>query len=164
MKDSPQAEAVDYRIQSAREGYEVLLRNKSAITKKDSDDQNPVLFVHGATYGATDTFDYRIGGYSWMDMLAQQGFDVWCLDILGYGQSDRPREMREDPENNPPLSDTEHAVLEIHQAVSFILDRRLLCGTLSGAGGTSAIIRSALDRGRIVVTREGFNAPGHWRL
>ena len=60
MKDSPQAEAVDYRIQSAREGYEVLLRNKSAITKKDSDDQNPVLFVHGATYGSTDTFDYRI--------------------------------------------------------------------------------------------------------
>ena len=57
MKDNPQAEAVDYRIQSAREGYEVLLRNKSAITKKDSDDQNPVLFVHGATYGATDTFD-----------------------------------------------------------------------------------------------------------
>ena len=91
MKDSPLAEAVDYRIQSAREGYEVLLRNKTAMTKKASDDQNPVLFVHGATYGATDTFDYRIGGYSWMDMLAQQGFDVWCLDILGYGQSDRPR-------------------------------------------------------------------------
>ena len=110
MKDSPQAEAVDYRIQSAREGYEVLLRNKSAITKKDSDDQNPVLFVHGATYGSTDTFDYKIGDYSWMDMLAQHGFDAWCLDILGYGRSDRPKEMGEAPENNPPLSDTEHAV------------------------------------------------------
>ena len=124
MKDRPLLEAADYRIHSARGGYEVLLRNKTAMTKKASDDQNPVLFVHGATYGSTDTFDYRIGGYSWMDMLAQQGFDAWCLDILGYGQSDRPQEMSEAPEKNPPLSDTEHAVLEIHQAVSFILDQR----------------------------------------
>ena len=124
MGNSPQVERVDFRVKSAREGYEVLLRNKDAITNKAGIDQNPILFVHGATYGSTDTFDYKIGDYSWMDMLAQHGFDVWCLDILGYGRSDRPKEMGEAPENNPPLSDTEYAVSEIHKAVSFILDRR----------------------------------------
>ena len=54
------------------------------------------------TYASTLTFDYEIEGASWMDQLAQQGFDTWCIDLLGYGCSDRPKAMNEPAEDHPP--------------------------------------------------------------
>ncbi len=103
----------DYRIPSLRDGLELLLRNKHLIDEEQRLPGMTVLFVHGATYGSSDTFDYEIEGMSWMDQLAGLGFDAWCLDLLGYGQSDRPAEMNEPPEENAPLVDTEHAVQEV---------------------------------------------------
>ena len=90
----------DYRIPSLRDGLELLLRNKHSSNEDQRLPGMTVLFVHGATYGSSDTFDYEIEGMSWMDQLAGLGFDAWCLDLLGYGQSDRPAEMNEPPEDN----------------------------------------------------------------
>lgn len=114
----------DHRIPSALAGYDVLLRNKRQDSNASGEGNKTVLFVHGATYGATDTFDYAINGQSWMDLMAEQGFDAWCLDLLGYGQSDRPSAMDEAPTNHPPLVDTAHAVLEVDNAVTHILHSR----------------------------------------
>ena len=114
----------DYRIASATDGYGLVLRNKHL---NDAEHRLPgvnVLFVHGATYGATSTFDYPIGGHSWMDEMAADGFDTWCLDLLGYGQSDRPAEMDAEPAEHPPLVDTAHAVAEVGRAVDYILADR----------------------------------------
>ena len=114
----------DYRIVSPVENYGLLLRNK---IRGDSDlghSMRSVLFIHGATYGSTSTFDYQIEGESWMDKMAGQGFDVWCLDLLGYGQSDRPREMLVAPSLNDPIVDTAHAIREMDIAVDFILRHR----------------------------------------
>ncbi|MDA0823370.1 MAG: alpha/beta fold hydrolase [Proteobacteria bacterium] len=111
----------DHRFASATAGYTVLLRNKVAIDFDDNSPQNTVLFVHGATYGSTYTFDYAVDGYSWMDWMALSGFNVWCIDLLGYGGSDRPHEMDEPPDQNAPLVDTRHAVAEIDGAIDFIL-------------------------------------------
>ena len=114
----------DHRISSALTGYDLLLRNKHLDSHIAGEASKTVLFVHGATYGATDTFDYAINGQSWMDLMAEQGFDTWCLDLLGYGQSDRPSAMDEAPTNHPPLVDTAHAVLEVGNAVTHILHSR----------------------------------------
>lgn len=111
----------DFRIPSAMTNYQIVLRNKY---RGDTSPGKTVLFVHGATYGATDTFDYAIDGQSWMDLMADQGFDTWCLDLLGYGQSDRPEQMNQPPEANPPLVDTDHAVIEVENAVAHILAAR----------------------------------------
>ncbi len=48
-----------------------------------------VLFVHGATFPSALAAGYRLNGRSWMEDLAAAGFDVWALDFLGYGGSDR---------------------------------------------------------------------------
>ena len=107
----------DCRIPSLHNGLQLLLRDKRLIDEGQRQPVMTVLFVHGATYGSSDTFDYEIEGMSWMDQLAGIGFDAWCLDLLGYGQSDRPAEMSEPPEDNAPLVDTEHAVQEVGFAV-----------------------------------------------
>ena len=114
----------DYRIPSALDGYTLLLRNKRLQQEEREGPRKTVLFVHGATYGSSDTFDYQMSGQSWMDHLAAQHFDVWCLDLLGYGQSDRPAQMDQPADANAPIVDTAHAIQEMDHAVSFIFDQR----------------------------------------
>ncbi len=52
-----------------------------------------VLFVHGAGTPAEVTFDVPYGDYSWMAYLAKAGFDVFAMDMTGYGRSTRPSPM-----------------------------------------------------------------------
>src|SRR5437868_9910131 len=48
------------------------------------------LFVHGAGTPAEVAFDVPYQDYSWMAYLAQAGFDVFAMDVTGYGRSTRP--------------------------------------------------------------------------
>jgi len=52
-----------------------------------------VLFVHGAGTPAEVAFDPPAEGYSWMGHLAEAGFDVFSMDMTGYGRSTRPSPM-----------------------------------------------------------------------
>ncbi len=45
-----------------------------------------VLLVHGATWSSYCTFD-TLPGYSLMDALAEDGWDVWAVDLHNYGAS-----------------------------------------------------------------------------
>jgi pimeloyl-ACP methyl ester carboxylesterase len=48
-----------------------------------------VLLVHGGTWSGRPDFDLQIRDYSLMDFLAKAGYDVWAIDIHGYGHSDK---------------------------------------------------------------------------
>lgn len=52
-----------------------------------------VLYVHGATFPAALSVNYRLKGRSWADDLHSRGFDVWAFDLAGYGRSERTREL-----------------------------------------------------------------------
>lgn len=69
----------------------VLLRSASLADRV-------VLFVHGAGTPAEVAFDVPHAGYSWMAYLAEDGFDVFSMDLTGYGRSTRPSPM-DDPCN-----------------------------------------------------------------
>ena len=105
----------EYTLPSGRPSLFLRLRNKRRAGSTTS-----VLFVHGATYPSTVTFDYAIEGSSWMDHLANRGLDTWCIDLLGYGISDRPPEMSRAALENNPLVDTVEAVSDVKRAVDFI--------------------------------------------
>ena len=60
-----------------------------------------VLFVHGGTYPSVPDYDLRFKDYDWMAYLARSGFDVYSMDIQGYGWSTRPFPMG-DPCNVSP--------------------------------------------------------------
>ncbi len=59
-----------------------------------------VLFVHGGYSPATLAFDVQYRDYSWMEFLAYGGYDVFAMDMTGYGRSSRP--MMDDPCNLDP--------------------------------------------------------------
>ena len=58
-------------------------------------DDRVVLFVHGAGTPAEVAFDVPYEDYSWMAYLAAAGFDVFSMDMTGYGRSTRPHVMND---------------------------------------------------------------------
>jgi len=53
-----------------------------------------ILFVHGSSMASTPTFDLQVPGRpdsSAMDYFARLGYDTWCVDMEGYGRSDKRR-------------------------------------------------------------------------
>src|SRR5579871_5015684 len=53
------------------------------------------LFIHGAGTPAEVSFDVPYQDYSWMAYLAHAGFDVFSMDMTGYGRSTRPPAMND---------------------------------------------------------------------
>ena len=102
---------------------EIYVRNKRPADLSAFRPERTVLFVHGATYPAHTSFDLKLDGMSWMDYIAARGYDVYLLDLRGYGRSTRPKEMDEAPEANPPIVRGTAAVKDISAVVDFILAR-----------------------------------------
>ena len=105
-------------------GVDIYVRNKRPAELTAFAPGRTVLFVHGSTYPAHTSFDLPLGGESWMAYIASRGFDVYCLDLRGYGRSTRPAAMNEPPEANPPVTRTPTAVKDIAAVLDFILKRR----------------------------------------
>jgi pimeloyl-ACP methyl ester carboxylesterase len=83
-----------------------------------------LLFVHGATYPAETFFDLPAGGASMMDMLAARGWDVWLLDVRGYGRSTRPASMDGPLGQGTPVASTAEAARDLGATIDFIMQRR----------------------------------------
>ena len=59
-----------------------------------------------------------------MDYIAQHGWDVYLVDVRGYGRSTRPPEMDQPAASNSPIVTTDVAVKDVGSAIDFILQRR----------------------------------------
>jgi pimeloyl-ACP methyl ester carboxylesterase len=57
--------------------------------------QRVVLFVHGSGTPGEVAFDVPYADFSWMEYLAHAGFDVFAMDMTGYGRSTRPPAMND---------------------------------------------------------------------
>jgi pimeloyl-ACP methyl ester carboxylesterase len=122
--DPPKLETESYRIPSVDPGIELYMRNKHPAGAAAFAPDKILLFVHGATYPAETAFDLPLNGTSMMDYLAKQGYDLYLVDIRGYGGSTRPAEMDKPASENKPFADTVTAVKDVGAAVDHILHRR----------------------------------------
>ena len=61
-----------------------------------ADRKGTVLFVHGSSMASQPTFDLHVEGRpfsSVMNWFAVRGYDTWCVDMEGYGRSDKHRDI-----------------------------------------------------------------------
>lgn len=114
----------EFRVPAGDLGIELYVRNKRPASMSQFPGERVLLFVHGSSYPAETAFDLPLDGMSWMDYIARHGYDVYLVDVRGYGGSTRPPEMDQPADSNPPLVRTEVAVRDVGSAVDFIRKRR----------------------------------------
>ena len=107
-------------VPSAMADVSIYVRNKHPAGMTYFTPERTVLFVHGATYPAETAFDLRLDGFSWMDYIARRGFDVYLLDVRGYGRSTRPPAMDAPAKASPPFANTADARADVDAVVEFI--------------------------------------------
>ena len=122
--EAPKLVTEHIMIEAADPGIKLYVRNKRPEDMKQFTSEKTLLFVHGATQPAEATFDLPLEGLSWMDYIAQHGWDVYLVDVRGYGRSTRPPEMDQPAASNPPIVTTDVAVKDVGSAIDFILQRR----------------------------------------
>jgi pimeloyl-ACP methyl ester carboxylesterase len=105
-------------------GIELYVRNKHPEGVTKFGPEKIVLFVHGAGFSSESVFDLPLNNLSWMDYVAQRGWDVYIMDLRGYGLSTRPPEMSKPAAENPPIVNTDVAVRDVGAVVDHILARR----------------------------------------
>jgi len=120
--------AEEYMIESGDPGIRLFVRNKhpAGMTQYRSD--KTVLYVHGSSQAASCTFDLKLGQESWMDYIAKRGYDVYLVDLRGFGRSTKLPEFAKPANESPPVVRTDVAVRDIAAAVDFILQRRRVTG------------------------------------
>ncbi len=94
-KENPQVRAVDHMVPHvstvpANKGEKVQLYVREKFSG-DATGKPVVLMVHGGFSPSTLAFDVEREDYSWMSYLASAGFDVFAIDMTGYGKSSRPK-------------------------------------------------------------------------
>src|SRR5215468_8864309 len=108
-----------------------------------------VLFVHGSSMASQPTFDLQVPGRSdssAMDCFARLGYDTWCVDMEGYGRSDKHRSINFDIANGADdLAAATEYIRRTRGVESF-----LMYGVSSGAlRGASPRARSASGARRV---------------
>ena len=105
------------------DGVKVFVRNKRPAGVEKFATDRIAIMMHGATYPAT-AFDLALEGKSWMDYMAERGFDVYALDLPGYGRSTRPASMEQPADQNAPYMRGTEAVKALGAVVDHVLARR----------------------------------------
>lgn len=111
-------------LPSGETGIAIFVRNKRPAGMTSFSPERTVVFVHGATYPAETAFDLRLDGLSWMEFIARRGFDVYLLDVRGYGRSTRPPAMDAPAADNPPFADTAAARRDVDVVVEYVRRER----------------------------------------
>ena len=96
-----------------------------------------ILFVHGSSMASQPTFDLAVPGRpdsSAMDWFARRGFACWCVDMEGYGRSDKKRDI---------YCDIANGADDLAAATDYIMNERAVRAFLV-YGISSGALRAAL--------------------
>jgi pimeloyl-ACP methyl ester carboxylesterase len=110
----------DYQIDGVDPGVKIFVREKMATGNKTFNDDNILIFVHGATGPSTCDFDLQFKDYSWADWLVGKGYVVYLFDKRNYGFSSREKAMDEPAASNKPLSRSYLVIRDLGAVVDHI--------------------------------------------
>src|SRR3954462_6842462 len=130
--DSPPTTAVKGEEHWTNKGSDVRLFLWEKYAGEPSGPAGTILFVHGSSMASQPTFDLKVPGRpdsSAMDWFAQRGFNTWCVDMEGYGRSDKTRDINFDISNGADdLAAASEYIMKTRKIKTF-----LVYGTSSGA-------------------------------
>jgi pimeloyl-ACP methyl ester carboxylesterase len=118
-----------------KNGVKLFLWQKTAETPAGR--KGTILFVHGSSMAGQPTFDLQVPGRmdsSVMDWFARRGYDTWCVDMEGYGRSDKSRDINSDLSNGA----------DDLAAASAYIQKTTGCGPLLVYGISSGALRAAI--------------------
>jgi pimeloyl-ACP methyl ester carboxylesterase len=118
------------------QGGTLSLRHRAPAEKAVFAANEIILFLEPFSVPSAAAFD--LPGYSWMEHLAERGFDCWSLDFRGFGKSSRPAEMDQPPSAHAPVIHVADSMVDLAAAVSYIrqlrhVDRITLIGWSYGS-------------------------------
>ena len=110
------------------------------------------LLVHGGTRSGRSLYDLQVRDYSLMDFFAQHDYDVWAIDIHGYGHSDKTA---------TDWIDTHSAAADIGAAVEYItklrgVEKIDLLGCSAGSQRTGVYVMEHPERVAKWIFHAGF--------
>lgn len=114
----------EFMVDAAEPGIQLYVRNKHPADMAQVPGGRVLLYVHGATLPSEATFDLALDGLSWMDYIAGQGWDVYLMDVRGYGRSTRLPEFAPAGATRAPIVRTDAKVQDVGAVVDFIRTRR----------------------------------------
>ena len=90
MTDHP---AIDnpYLVREYPLEYDSAVLHLDSMERNDAKPERDILLIHGVTYSSHE-FDLNYKDYSLVRRLAGEGYRVWRLDIMGYGQSEKVKD------------------------------------------------------------------------
>ena len=97
--------------------------------EQDGQTKKPILFVHGLTFSSHE-FDVDYKDYSLAKYFAKHNFEVWLLDIAGYGNSAAVKDGF--------MPNSDYASEDIEAAVRCILARNN-CQSIDVLGWSGAL-------------------------
>jgi pimeloyl-ACP methyl ester carboxylesterase len=115
----------------------LFLWRKPATGPKNVPTAGTILFVHGSSMASQPTFDLDVPGRpdsSAMEWFARRGYDAWCVDMEGYGRSDKKR---------PINCDIANGADDLSAASAYIMERTG-AGPLLVYGISSGALRAAM--------------------
>ncbi len=117
--DAGEVREASIRFQSGIGSLRLFMRREVPVA--GATQRLPVLILHGATFPSANAAAWRMNGLSWMDELVAAGHDVYALDFLGYGESDRYPEMAAENPVGPPPDSVDVMAAQVARAVEEIL-------------------------------------------
>lgn len=157
---APRLATEEFLIPSRDAGIQLYLRNKRPEQAASFAPGRTLLFVHGLTFPASAVFDLPLGGQSWMEHIAARGFDVWCVDIRGFGRSSPLPEVAQPAGSNPPVLDAATATADFATASDFIRGRRGLPRISSLAWSWGTVLAAPRRRASRAGRTPGALCPG----
>ena len=82
-----------FRVTLGQSGLRLHLAHLAPKTTGLAGQHRTVLYIHGATFPVALSIGFRFDGHSWMDDLAEAGFDVWGLATYHFEEGSKKKKV-----------------------------------------------------------------------
>jgi pimeloyl-ACP methyl ester carboxylesterase len=128
-----------------------------------------LILLHGGGPGGVPSFDLPVAGYSLAEDFVKRGFRIFVMEVRGWGNSTKPREMDRPSHNSALLVSTKEAADDIERVVGWVVrrthEKTALLGWASGGHWACAYAsRGPADLNALILLNTLYSVNAPWEL